>query len=168
MLNDQSIINETAIQSVTGAGSTLNPQGGRSKKRLAASLMLTSLVDAFSILMIFLLMNFSTTDEFIFLNKDTQLPEASQIWELEKNTVIRIENEKLYIGEDELTETTLIERLIEVRKAWAESTKDTPDAQLPGVTIQADKKVEYEFLNKVVLASNHAGFSDIHFVVLRK
>lgn len=168
MLNDQSVINETAIQSVTHAGSTLDPKGGRNKKRLAASLMLTSLVDAFSILMIFLLMNFSTTDEFIFLNKDTQLPEASQILELEKNTVIRIENEKLYIEEDELTETALIEKLIDIRKAWAEAAAESPEAQEPGVTIQADRKVEYELLNKVVLASNHAGFSDIHFVVLRK
>ncbi len=168
MLSDQSIINETAIESATSAGSTLKPSGGRGKKQLAQALMLTSLVDAFSILMIFLLMNFSATEEFIFLNKDTVLPEASQILELEQNTVVRIENEKLFIGEEELDESGLIAKLIEIRKDWAAATQEGVEAEDPGVTIQADRMVAYEFLNKVVLASNHAGFSDIHFVVLRK
>lgn len=172
MLGDYSIIKETAIDSTTQSSSTLQPKGQKGKKKLTASLMLTSLVDAFSILMIFLLMNFSASEEFIFLNKDTSLPEAAQILELEKNTVVRIENEKIFIGEDELDESGLIAKLIEIRKEWAEAAQAVegqeevlPD---PGVTIQADRSIEYEYLNKVVLASNHAGFSDIHFVVLRK
>ena len=168
MLNDQSIINETAIESTTGAGSTLKPQGKRGRKDLAQGLMLTSLVDAFSILMIFLLMNFSATEEFIFLNKGTVLPEASQILELEKNTVVRVENEKLFIGEEELDESGLIAKLIEIRKEIAAAAEEGLEVAEPGVTIQADRLVAYEFLNKVVLASNHAGFSDIHFVVLRE
>ena len=82
--------------------------------------------------------------------------------------MVRVENEKLFIGEEELDESGLIAKLIEIRKEIAAAAEEGLEVAEPGVTIQADRLVAYEFLNKVVLASNHAGFSDIHFVVLRK
>ena len=58
MIKD-AIIENTAFHSPIGAASCIKPEAGFWKKRLVATVILTSLVDAFSILVIYLLVSFS-------------------------------------------------------------------------------------------------------------
>ncbi len=57
---------------------------------IGASLSLTPMVDMFTILVIFLLQNYSSTGEVLYIPKEVQLPKASQIKELKPAHVVII------------------------------------------------------------------------------
>ena len=163
----RSVLSESSIGSAIGAQSVLNPKGVKWKRNLFADLLLTALIDAFSILVIFLLMNFSSTGEILFINKGVELPKAAQLETLERNTVVRYDQGKFYIESKELADqNSLIQELLDTRKEWVAT---HPNEEFKGIiTIQADKKTKYENLNSIVLAMAHSGFSEIHFAVVAK
>lgn len=146
--------------------SILNPKGRREKKSIFADLLLTALIDAFSILVIFLLMSFSSTGEILFLGKDTELPKAGLGIQLERHPVIKLENGKIYLEDSELKETDLVAAMMKLREDFKET---HPNEEYPGIiTIQADRRMKYEQMNAIVVASGNAGFSDIKFAILMK
>ena len=161
MLGD-SIITETAKGSPLKESSTLKPNGGKSKGGLVAVVMLTSLVDAFSILVIYLLVSSSNSGEMLYISKDMKLPEAVQTNVLERNTLVKIEKGKYFIEEKEVSKNALVSTLTKLRQ----NLEKVGDSTKESITIQADKRAEYKMLNSVILASSHAGFSDIKFAVL--
>lgn len=166
MISTQSVLHETSLQSVLASESQINPKHGKWKRNINADLLLTALIDAFSILVIFLLMSFSSTGDILFLNKDTELPKASLATVLERNPVVKIEEGKLFVEDKEVTTESIVAELLEIRKKFTEI---RPGEEYPGiVTIQADRRVKYEQLNSIVLAASHAGFSDVRFAVLMK
>ena len=65
----------------------------RGKKIGYASLMLTSLVDMFTIIVIFLLMNFSANGEVLYMSKDIKLPDAFHGAQLDRAPVISVSND---------------------------------------------------------------------------
>lgn len=162
----QNIISNTAMNSPMLMSSTLNPQGRRWKKGLAADLLLTALIDAFSILVIFLLMNFSSNGEILFINKNMELPKAALGEALDRNPVIKVEEGKVFLESKQLTAEGLIAELLEMRKSYKDS---HPGEEMPNtITVQADRRTKYEALNQIVLACAHAGFSDLKFAVMMK
>ena len=166
MLSSQSILHESSLQSTLGSESQINPKHGKWKRNINADLLLTALIDAFSILVIFLLMSFSSTGDILFLNKNTELPKAALATLLERNPVVKIDENKLYVEDKEVTTESIVAELLEVRKKF---TDIHPNEEYPGiVTIQADRRVKYEQLNSIVLAASHAGFSDVRFAVTMK
>ena len=139
---------------------------GKAKRNLAATVMLTSLVDTFSVLVIYLLVNFSTTGELLYMSEGMELPAAAKAIELERNVVVKVEKDKLFIEEQEIPTSGLVKKLIDVKKNWE---KYYPDTEFTGaMTIQADRRQTYDLLSHVVQAGGHAGYSDINFAVIRK
>src|SRR6202165_318957 len=65
----------------------------RGKKSGYASLMLTSLVNMFTIIVIFLLMNFSANGEVLYMSKDIKLPDAYHGAQLERAPVVSVSAE---------------------------------------------------------------------------
>jgi biopolymer transport protein ExbD len=146
--------------------SALNPRGTQHKRNIAADLLLTALIDAFSILVIFLLMNFSSNGEILFMTKDMELPKAQLAEVLERNPVIKLDEGKVFVEDKLVTSESITAELLELRKKHQEL---HPDTAFPGIaTIQADRRVKYESLNQVILAMNQAGYSDIKFAVVMK
>ena len=86
---------------------------------MAADLLLTALVDAFSILVIFLLMSFSSTGDLLTIGKDTELPQARLTETLERNPVVKIEAGKIYLEDKPVTGDGLIAALLELRKQFS-------------------------------------------------
>lgn len=163
----QSSLKQTAMLSSLASTSVLKPDAGHGKRKLEADLLLTALIDAFSILVIFLLMNFSSTGEILFVSKGMELPKAAKAETLERNPVVKVEDGQISLegkmigGGDVLFKT-----LLEMRQTFS---KDRPGEEFPGtITVQADRRIKYEFLNQVVVACAQAGFSDIRFAVLMK
>lgn len=165
MLN-QGIVKNSAFHSVIGESSILAPQSEKHRRNIVADLLLTALIDAFSILVIFLLMSFSSTGEILYMGKGMELPKAVKGEVLERNPVVKVDEGKLYLEEKEVAPNDLVAALLEVRKKFQES---RPGEEFPGViTIQGDRRLKYEQLNSIVLASSQAGFSDIKFAVIMK
>ena len=165
MINRTSTVGRSVFTSISSS-SILNPQGGSKKKEIFADLLLTALIDAFSILVIFLLMSFSSSGEIVYITKGMELPAAKLGAMLERNTIIKLEEGKFYLEDQEVKPNHLVAALMQVRKDH----KDLhPDEEFPGIlTIQADRRAKYSELNSIVLASGNAGFSDIKFAVLMK
>ena len=163
----RSVLSESSMGSAIGAQSVLNPTGKKWKRSLFADLLLTALIDAFSILVIFLLMNFSSTGEILFITKGVELPKAGQADMLERNTVVRYDEGKFFIENKEMAnQDAMIQELVDTRKEWAST---HPNEEFKGIlTIQADKKTKYENLNSIVLAMAHAGYGEIRFAVVTK
>src|SRR5437588_6722308 len=65
----------------------------RGKKAGYATLMLTSLVDMFTIIVIFLLMNFSANGEVLYISKDIKLPDAYHGAMIERAPVIAVSSD---------------------------------------------------------------------------
>ena len=138
------------------------------KKRGAATLMLTSLIDAFSILVVYLLMFFSSTGEMTYVSSDIDLPKASVIERLDRYSIIQIKKQGYFVEDTQLQSDDLVSYLVDLKKrlnkAWSSSQGD--ENQRDTITIQADKTVQYDRLSPVIQACSHAGFSNIKFAVL--
>lgn len=164
-IQSQSVLNATAMQSVLATQSYLNGSTEKHKKSIVADLLLTALIDAFSILVIFLLMNFSSNGEILYINK-MELPQANQVDVLERYPVVKFENGQIFLEDKAVTADGLVAGLLEVRKAWQDV---HPDQEYPGIlTVQADRRSKYSELNGIVIAASQTGFSDIRFAVVAK
>lgn len=162
----KSIVKMSAFKSSIASSSVLNPKDGMRSKGGAAGLLLTALIDAFSILVIFLLMNFSTTGDILFIEKGMELPKASQAELVEVSPIIKVDNGELFLDGQLTSANDMTAGLINLRKKWQEA--HTESEPLNALTIQADRRVTYEVLNQVVVAAAQAGFSDLKFAALIK
>lgn len=166
MLASQSVLHETALMTTIGSQSLINPKHGKWKRNIVADLLLTALIDAFSILVIFLLMSFSSSGDILTIGKGQELPKASHGDVLERNPVVKLEEGKIFLESKEIDPESMVAGLLEMRKQFTDS---HPGEEYPGVlTIQGDRRLKYEQLNQIVLAASHAGFSDIRFAVIAK
>ncbi|MCS6838200.1 MAG: biopolymer transporter ExbD [Bdellovibrionaceae bacterium] len=137
------------------------------RKWFFEGLMLTSLIDAFSILVIFLILTFSNSEQFLILSSDIELPSVRKIDELKKNTVIKISKEGIYVGEKLIQLNDLTQQLLQIRKEWIQLVGDGRTEEI-GVIIQADKKTPFSAISPVIAACSQIGFSQLHFAVLQQ
>ena len=135
------------------------------KKKGSATLMLTSLIDAFSILVVYLLMFFSSTGEMTYVSSDIDLPKASVIERLDRYSIIQIKKEGYFVEDTELKADDLVSYLVDLKKKLNVRPSKSED-QKETITVQADKTVKYDRLSPVIQACSHAGFSNIKFAVL--
>ncbi len=160
------ILNSSALQSVLGSSSVLHPDSQMAKRTVAADLLLTALIDAFSILVIFLLMSFSSTGEIISVGKGMELPNAKQGETLERTPILKVDGDKFYLESKEVHPKDMTQALLDLRKDFQ---RHSPGQEFPStMTLQADRRVKYEVLNQVVVAAAQAGISDIKFAVMMK
>ncbi len=158
---DTSHIKNQIQMSPLGGTSSLRPKGGKGKRPLMFTLTLTSLIDAFSILVIFLLSNYSTSAQPLNLEGKMQLPMASKSTDLAAGTVVKINDGRYYIDDKEVAANDMPRRLYEIKQKIGSSS----DAN--SLIIQADRKVEYASLSPIILAGSHAGFEKFSFAVLQ-
>lgn len=137
------------------------------RRRAVATLMLTSLIDAFSILVVYLLMFFSSTGEMTYVSSDIELPKAVSIERLDRYSILQVKKEGYFVENRQLTRENLVPYLVELKRKLNRSLLQKGEAdQKETITIQADKAVKYDRLSAVIQACSHAGFSNIKFAVL--
>ena len=162
-----------------------------------ATLSLTAMVDMFTVLVVFLLMNYQSTGEVLPMKENVDLPQAAATEELEPSNVVVLGPDGAEINgvmvesisEIEASQDWILPRLKEElikqialdKKEKQESLAGqiqsaVKDAQAPDrvklpdvvkVTIQADKKIEILTLKKVMYTITEAGGEAINFAVLK-
>ncbi|MBE8163009.1 MAG: hypothetical protein HAW63_03370 [Bdellovibrionaceae bacterium] len=158
-----SILKHTEVNSVIDQTSLLNSQGkSRNKKKLDSAVLLTSLIDAFSILVIYLLVNFND-GEALLIDPSIQLPNAVQASLPTRHTVIKLIKGEVFLENTKIKPGQLTSFLVKVQKKINGSDKNSEHS----IIIQSDKAELYKNINSIVLASNHAGFSNIKFAVIQ-
>ena len=153
----------------------------RGKRSTYAGLMLTSLVDMFTIIVIFLLQNFSATGEILFMSRDIRLPEAFHGAELERAPVIAVSSDSITFEGKQILLTTdmakgdvlnvpeLEDVLRDEKRKFDQSHGGDPKAPFKGlVHVQADKKIPFKVIKRVMHACNSAGYGNINFAALAK
>jgi len=110
----------------------------KAKREVTAVLSLTAMVDMFTVLVVFLLQNYNTTGQVIYIPKDVTLPKAAEIKELKPSVVVTISNKEILIDKDTVVTYDQVkgqtEWLIEPLKQRVTDAlkvaKDKQDAQL--------------------------------------
>jgi len=152
-----------------------------------AGLYLTSMVDMFAIMVIFLLQSFSAEGELIVLPKGLELPKAMNSGILEKapSLVVSLE-EILFQGEkvgdtkavllqDEWIVPALQEKLKVLKEsldseakaralASAEKVEDEPKETMK-INISVDRRLPFEIARKIIYNASFAGFPDSRLAV---
>jgi len=133
----------------------INPdQAGANKKSLFFSLNLTTLIDAFCILVIFLLSNMNGRVQNLQHDK-LALPNAVQTESMTDGLIVRLEKDMIFIDEQPVQQKNVIETLI---KSYQKEKKP--------VIIQADKKSNFDSIAFIMRAGGQAGFEKYVFAVL--
>ena len=155
-----SVIKSTQVRSPLIGLSQVRPKNTASKKSLMANIILTSLVDAFSILVIYLIINTSTSSEIIKNNKGVQLPQAKSTLSLEEGVIVKIIDGKYFINEEPASKNKLIAELNIIKNQLESENKKV------NLIIQADKKEDFSMINPILVSSAATGFETIKFAVI--
>lgn len=158
----RSILNSQIMGSAIQGQSTLKPQGFKGKRSLMFTLTLTSLIDAFSILVIYLLVNFSSPTASLRVSGDLEIPAAAESQNLAPGTVVSISRGHYFINDKEITAQQLPEKLVELHTRVKRDLTEKDD-----LVIQADRRIDYAALSPVILAGSQAGFHEFKFAVLQ-
>jgi biopolymer transport protein ExbD len=153
----------------------------RGKASGYASIMLTSLIDVMTILVIFLLMNFSANGEVLYLTKDIKLPDAYHGAMLERAPVISVSAEAVTFDGKMLLQTADMERgdilnvpeledaLRDEKRRYEQIHANDPDHPFRGlVNVQADRRIPFKVIKRVMFACNQSGFGNINFAALSR
>lgn len=161
MLHSGQPLSRTHLGSALAGQSMIRPQGSRHRRMMVAGLMLTSLVDAFSILVIFLIMNTGASQDVVNLGQKIVLPQAGESQFINQGIVVRVEDGKFMVEEKEVKLGNLIKELKALNDSADAAKKD-------GLVIVADKSLDYADLSPVIMAGSQAGFTKFKFAVIRK
>jgi biopolymer transport protein ExbD len=119
----------------------------QTKKVMIAGLMLTSMIDMFSLLVIFLLQNFSASTQQLYVNKNMVLPNSASSNEIADAPVLAISENDVVLDSKVIGSLEILKKepsaLMEALKAHRESWMVAhPNEEFDGkIIIQADKKV---------------------------
>ncbi len=138
-----------AMQRVRADGQT------RKEKSLFFSLNLTTLIDAFCILVIFLLSNMNTRVQTIQDNQKIILPVAMKSEALDAGLVVRIEQNQFFLENKSVNKNDLAKAVLAAKKS-----------DMTSLIIQADRNSEYENIALVLRAGGQAGYEKYIFAVM--
>ncbi len=147
-------------------------KGRKGKRSMLSGLMLTPMVDMFSLLVIFLLQAFSTSPELLVLIKGVTLPSASTGLEIKDAPVLAVAPTGIFLDQKEVgsTEkvlkdpTELLKRLGDLRKLWIKGNAGKP---FPGdITLQAHKEIPSTTIAQLMAILPSAHYGSIQLAVI--
>lgn len=160
---------------------------GNTKRNVVAALQLTAMVDMFTVLVVFLLQNYASTNQILPIVEQIELPQASSVKELKPSLVVALStkdlsfNEKKIITFQEVQKIdymSVISPLLEVVQTTIEKVKKdnglddgkkTEEEVAPyyRVTLQVDKEVDFLSVKKVLYTLTEAGVQSVNFAVVK-
>jgi biopolymer transport protein ExbD len=150
------------------------------RKATNAELNVVPMVDMMTMLVIFLLQQFSATGEVLYMQKDIRLPDARHGQMVEAAPTVAISAEQVVISGLKVADVAdldrdagyldipaLEERLREEKKKWDFIHQNDPSQKWDGmVTIQADQKVPFRIVKRVMYSCGVAGYFNLNFAAL--
>ena len=158
------------------------------KRNVVAVLQLTAMVDMFTVLVVFLLQNYASTNQILPISDQIDLPQASAVKELKPSFVVVLSQDALSFNEKKVSsfqevrasQDWLITALLEpVKKAIDQinqesksvSRKDETGADVVPLqykmTLQADKNMDFLSIKKVLYTLTEAGVQEVNFAVIK-
>jgi biopolymer transport protein ExbD len=144
-----------------------NKNEEKNKKVMAVSLSLTSMVDMFAILVIFLLVNNSSVPEWVDLGHDIKLPKARTSDEAKRATTISISATQVFADEKPVVDVSQINHgaiIVPALQKWLQGIKDKNGR----INVVGDEKVPYSAVRRVIATAQAAGFNNVNLAVFPK
>jgi biopolymer transport protein ExbD len=152
----------------------------RGRKATNAELNVVPMVDMMTMLVIFLLQQFSSTGEVLYMQKDIKLPDARHGQMIEVAPVVAISSDQVVVTGVKVAQIAdldrdsgylnipaLEERLRDEKKRWEFIHKNDPSSRWDGVVnIQADKGVPFRIVKRVMYSCGVAGYFNVNFAAL--
>ena len=152
----------------------------RGKKATNAELNVVPMVDMMTMLVIFLLQQFSSTGEVLYMQKDIKLPDARHGQMIEIAPVVAVSAQQIVVTGVKVADIpdldrdsgylnipALEERLRDEKKRWDFIHQNDPSQKWDGlVNIQADRKVSFRIVKRVMYSCGVAGYFTINFAAL--
>jgi len=152
----------------------------RGKKATNAELNVVPMVDMMTMLVIFLLQQFSSTGEVLYMQKDIKLPTAQHGQMIEIAPVVAVSGQQVVVTGVKVADIAeldsdsgylnipaLEERLRDEKKRWDFIHQADPNKKWDGiVNIQADQNVQFRIVKRVMYSCGVAGYFNINFAAL--
>ncbi len=144
--------------------------------------LLTPLVDMFTILLVFLLMSYSTGGQLMYMARNILMPESISREQLEPAVEVAVAKDRVYVdgrvviedlGRWYTEKKLLMPALYEVLKRKAlkfkEMERQVPLFHFAGkITIQADRAIPFHVLKKILYTADRADFPHISLAVFQR
>ncbi len=152
------------------------------RKDTNAELNVVPMVDMMTMLVIFLLQQFSATGEVLFMQKDIKLPDAQHGQMIEVAPVVAISAGQVVVTGQKVADVqdlerdagylnipALEDRLRDEKKRWDFIHQNDPDREKNwkgDINIQADVKVPFRLVKRVMFSCSQVGYFNINFATL--
>ena len=159
----------------TGGGLNLR---SRKKKGLSLSLRLTSMMDMFTILLVFLLKSFTAEGQIVTVTQDLQLPESSSIKRPKAAPIIAISKEWLMLDDVQLVKVADLDRRTDLliaeldqRLQFARSVAEGVGRQSDHlgfhgtVDIMSDRDIPFAIIKRVMYTCGKNGYNNMQLAV---
>lgn len=147
-------------------------QTKKTKRVIVVGLMLTSMVDMFSLLVIFLLQSFSNSPEVMAMTKGIVLPAAvSAAAPIDAPlltvtaTEILVDQKSMGNIQDVLAKPeALVKSLVDMKDAWQERHKT--ESFKGDIHLQADRNLSSTLISQLIGIVNSQGYASVHLAVV--
>jgi biopolymer transport protein ExbD len=156
--------------------------GKHSRKITPPKLIMTSMVDIFTFLLIFLLASFSDHVARFSIDGSVSLPKSAAKSDFKDNIRIVVSENTVWLGQDVVAQvkdgavvgldvnkpksSVLYHKLVQCREKEEQSTTDTKEKNL--ILFLCDKRLSFKTINSIIKTAGLAGFPNFQFGVLKK
>ncbi len=150
----------------------------RKKKATHFELKLTSMIDMFTILLVFLLKNYSAEGQIMSVSPDLRLPESTAQKAPQTTSIIAVTQNNLLLDGHKVTtvdqimnsSSNLIPPLLnelQIKRNISERVGElSSNISFTGkISIQADKELPYLIIKKIMFTCGRVGYNEIMFAV---
>ncbi len=141
------------------------------------------MVDMMTMLVIFLLQQFSATGEVLYMQKDIKLPDARHGQQIEVAPVVAIGAAQVVVSGQKVADVpdvekdpsqiiaALVEKLRDEKKRWDfihQNDRDREKNWKGEVNVQADVKVPFRVVRRVMASAAEAGYGNVNFATVEE
>lgn len=147
---------------------------------IPARLQITSMMDMFTIILIFLLFSFSNDPDAVTLDKDIELPKSTAETNFKKHLQVIVTQTSVKIGEEtvarldgddivgidpnNLQKSKFYNRL----RSFGKVDALTPEADRDPILLLCDRRLSFKVINNVIKTAGMAGYPNFQFAVLQE
>jgi len=154
--------------------------GNRTKRNTQVALKLTSMIDMFTILLVFLLKSYSAEGQIMSVAPDLRLPESTAQKPPQTTSIIAITNDFILIDGKQVTTVSqvmsnnkflipeLLNELKKLRNLSEKVGEIHSDMGFTGtISIQGDRELPYLVIKKIMFTCGQVGYNDMLLAVTK-
>ena len=155
----------------------------RGRRSTNSDLNVVPMVDMMTMLVIFLLQQFSATGEILYMQKDIKLPDARHGQQIEVAPVIAVSAAHVVVSGQKVAEVgdvekdpsqiiaPVVEKLRDEKKRWDfihQNDRDREKNWKGEVNVQADVKVPFRVVRRIMASAAEAGYGTVNMATLEE